>query len=1305
MSVPKIQNAFTLGEVSPTLYGRTDLARMSVAASTARNMFIRYQGGLSSRAGTKFVGFSKQTGRAYAPRIITFQYSASEGFVLEFGNLYMRVISAGEYVTEPALSISGITNADPGVVSSSGSGVTAASPIVTGVVTTYAPGDLITVAGGTYLTQAVLAVTNTKLVSLLLNASGSGYVPADTINLTGGTTTTTPVMTVSTTKVSAVPTVSDAGTGGTPGTATVTGTTGTGTKFQAEVTIEAGGTISSVDSLTVAGSYTANPTSIAAEPVTGGGLTGAELTVVMGVDTFAITNAGVFTANPSGGTFTQGSTSGAGAGATFQQAILGPNAVTVDTPGVYSVVPSNPAAQDSSTGSGTGATFTLTTASVGAFSDGDWVYVAGVSGMTEVNGQVYVVANAGPTSFELNDVYGNNIDTTGFGTYSGSGTVARIYTVSSPYSEQDLEFLKFAQSRNTLSICCVNQDTGTEYIPYDLTRVSNTDWQFDALDTTPSVTAPTALSGSASSAGSTNYAYQITSVSPDDGSESAASDTAFIGSAVNIAATAGNITLTWTPQSGISQYMVYKATPQFNTNPPVGALFGFAGYAFGAQFIDSNITADFTQVPPLAKNPFSPGRILGASTVNQGSGYTTATVTINTSTGSGAELDPIIVSGGVVAFILVTEGSGYAATDTVTIGGDGVGATAVLDIGAQSGTYPGAVTYFQQRRVYASTINEPDTYFMSQPSAFSNFDSRIPSIDSDAIIGSPWSLQVNGIQWMIPMPGGLVVMTGASAWQLTGNGGSSLTPQSITPSGQQAQQQAFNGVYVHVPPLRVENDIIYVQASGSIYRNLSYEIYSNIYTGRDLTLNSSHLFNGFFMRENAWTEEPYKLVWAVREDGILLSMTFVKSDEVAGWTRHDTLGYFKSVCTVVQPPESHHGGTDFTYFACWRPIGDNEAYTVELMNDRQWDTLDDVWAVDCGLALTQTEPAATLTVSSATGLGAIDTATVDAGGTGYSSATTATVVDDNGSGPGINAALTLTIAGGVITGVAVSVAGTGYVNPVVVIDDPAGSAGGSGATISVTLDNTATFTASASVFAAGNVGDIIRTGGGVATITAYTSGTEVDANITVPIIDLIPNTTTPAPQIEGQWTMTEPVSTVSGLNHLIGATVTGLADGVVIDPVVVPATGTITLPQASTSVVVGLPFTAQMQSVYLNAGDSPTVQGQRKKLPAATVRVQASAGFQIGANQPDGAAQSPIRVAPEWNDMKDAPIESEAPFGSSVLPLYTGDLRVPLPGGYDRKGQVAIQQTLPLPLNVSAIIPEIFPGDTPQLKVQGGGGE
>ena len=162
-------------------------------------------------------------------------------------------------------------------------------------------------------------------------------------------------------------------------------------------------------------------------------------------------------------------------------------------------------------------------------------------------------------------------------------------------------------------------------------------------------------------------------------------------------------------------------------------------------------------------------------------------------------MDPVIVSGGVVAFVLVTEGSGYAATDTVTITGDGTGATALLTIGPQTGTYPATVAYFQDRRAYAYTLNQPDTYFFSQPGAFTNFDSRIPSADSDAITGSPWSVQVNGLQWMVSMPGGLVVMTGQSAWQLTGTGGSSLNPTPLTPSTQQVQPQAFNGVSSTAP--------------------------------------------------------------------------------------------------------------------------------------------------------------------------------------------------------------------------------------------------------------------------------------------------------------------------------------------------------------------------------------------------------------------------------------------------------------------------------------------------------------------------
>jgi hypothetical protein len=70
------------------------------------------------------------------------------------------------------------------------------------------------------------------------------------------------------------------GSGGSNGTQTVTGTTGTGTKFQASVTI-ASGAITAVLSITVAGLYTALPTNPAAEPVTGAGLTGATLSLTM----------------------------------------------------------------------------------------------------------------------------------------------------------------------------------------------------------------------------------------------------------------------------------------------------------------------------------------------------------------------------------------------------------------------------------------------------------------------------------------------------------------------------------------------------------------------------------------------------------------------------------------------------------------------------------------------------------------------------------------------------------------------------------------------------------------------------------------------------------------------------------------------------------------------------------------------------------------------------------------------------------------------------------------------------------------
>ncbi len=280
----------------------------------------------------------------------------------------------------------------------------------------YATGDTITLAGGTASTPAVLTVATTKLVSLAVNAPGGAtshnYAAGDSITLTGGTSSVAPQLTVTSTQVTAA-TVAAGGSGGTNGTQTVTGTTGTGTKFQASVTV-AGGAITAVLSISLAGSYTVNPTAPALEPVTGAGLVGAELAITLGVATFSIVNAGVFTVNSA--TLTQASSTGLGTGATFNSAIFGVNTATITTAGSYSATPSNPVSQASTSGSGTGATFNITfagppTTVVVKNQPGSTTYVENTDYTIDyVNGLLYTKSGGAITSAQTLQVTGAYAD-------------------------------------------------------------------------------------------------------------------------------------------------------------------------------------------------------------------------------------------------------------------------------------------------------------------------------------------------------------------------------------------------------------------------------------------------------------------------------------------------------------------------------------------------------------------------------------------------------------------------------------------------------------------------------------------------------------------------------------------------------------------------------------------------------------------------------------------------------------------------------------------------------------------------------
>jgi hypothetical protein len=86
---------FTAGELSPRLDGRTDLQKYFQGCKTLQNMVVHPHGGATRRPGTKFIAETKSNGEA---RLIPFEFSTTQTYVLEFGNTYMRVYKDGGQV-------------------------------------------------------------------------------------------------------------------------------------------------------------------------------------------------------------------------------------------------------------------------------------------------------------------------------------------------------------------------------------------------------------------------------------------------------------------------------------------------------------------------------------------------------------------------------------------------------------------------------------------------------------------------------------------------------------------------------------------------------------------------------------------------------------------------------------------------------------------------------------------------------------------------------------------------------------------------------------------------------------------------------------------------------------------------------------------------------------------------------------------------------------------------------------------------------------------------------------------------------
>lgn len=819
------------------------------------------------------------------------------------------------------------------------------------------------------------------------------------------------------------------------------------------------------------------------------------------------------------------------------------------------------------------------------FAVGDWVFIANVVGMKQVNQKTLVVSSVSGSNIDFTDIDGNNINTSAYDAYISGGTAARIFTLVTPYAANDLDLLKFSQSADTMTL---THGAGL-YPPYQLTRTQHYVWTLTLINFASKVISPTGVGATTNTAGTTTYTYVVTAFGNNGVTESLPSISSSIASAALSVIAACRNTISWTAVANATQYNIYRTPENVGGAPVTGALLGLIGTVdgTGTSFIDNNITPDFTQTPPLANNPFA------------------------------------------------------------------------------NGNNPFCSTYFQGRQVFGGEVNAPDAIAASKSGDFLNFDYSTPGRDNDSIEFNIASQQVNAIKHIVPMIS-MITLTGSSAWRV--DAGQQF--DAITPTHFQAVPQAYNGCS-DVPPIVINYDILYVQARGSIVRDLSYNFFVNVYTGQDMTVLSNHLFYGHQILEWAYAEEPFKIIWCVREDGMMLSLTYLKEQDVYGWAHHDTQGRFTSVSSIIE------GDENVVYLIVERYLRGKYRRIIERMASRQMNAdptqnipadLTKAWFVDCGLQYPLTYPSATLTPFIGNGIPSdpyggiplIAGVQIINGGSGYISPV---VTDLSGSGT----TFTVTVVAGVITSV-VPFGGSNVINPILEVSDVSGN----GAVLQAIVQSNVTMNSNSSIFSSANIGNVVRINNGVGIVVAAPTVSSILVNMTTPMINTWPSES-------GSWSMTKPINTVTGLDHLNGQMVAILADGNV-QPQQLVVDGAVTLQQPATAIVVGLSYKAQMQSLYLDIPENGgTVQTKRKKIPVVTVRVQDSRGLKIG---------------PNFSELQEIKERTTEPMGQAIKAI-TGDERVLISPNMTTQGQICAQQDQPLPATILGLMPELAIGDTP----------
>ena len=245
---------------------------------------------------------------------------------------------------------------------------------------------------------------------------------------------------------------------------------------------------------------------------------------------------------------------------------------------------------------------------------------------------------------------------------------------------------------------------------------------------------------------------------------------------------------------------------------------------------------------------------------------------------------------------------------TVEIIEDLGSATASVDfaLGAFSDTtgHPSCVTFFEQRLVFAGTTDQPQTIFFSKSGDYENMnENRGGTIaDSDAIIYTIASNQVNAIRFMTATRT-LIIGTAGGEFVVSGGG----TDVAVTPTNILIKKQSNHGA-ANVDAIAVGNATLFLQRAKRKIRELAYNFDVDGYIAPDMTILAEHVTEGG-LTQMAYQQEPNQIVYATRNDGELIALTYQREQKVTAWHRHIFGGRFGNATITVTDYANIANGT------------------------------------------------------------------------------------------------------------------------------------------------------------------------------------------------------------------------------------------------------------------------------------------------------------------------------------------------------------------------------------------------------------